>query len=117
MTRSAYPRAGSGVRNLASPCSADELPDRRIIETVRISDLKARLSEHLRKVRRGRTLTVLHRDTAIARIIPYDAARRLLTIRSPRPGAPLLRRVSLPPALRLKVNILALLAEQRQHER
>lgn len=38
--------------------------------TVGIADLKARLSEHLRSVRKGRTLTVLDRDTAVARIVP-----------------------------------------------
>ena len=40
---------------------------------VRIADLKARLSEHLRSVRNGGTLTVLDRDTPIARIIPFAA--------------------------------------------
>jgi len=39
---------------------------------VGIADLKAHLSEHLRKVRAGRTLTVLDRDTPVARIVPYD---------------------------------------------
>lgn len=38
---------------------------------VGIADLKARLSEHLRSVRNGGTLTVLDRDTPIARIVPY----------------------------------------------
>jgi len=42
------------------------------MSNVRIADLKARLSEHLRAVRRGRSLTVLDRDTPIARIVPYD---------------------------------------------
>ena len=88
-----------------------------VMDTVGIADLKARLSEHLRAVRRGRTLTVLDRDRPIARIVPYDAERRPLTIRSRRPGAPPLARVRLPPALRLKVDIVALLAEERQHER
>lgn len=40
---------------------------------VRIADLKARLSEHLRSVRKGATLTVLDRDTPVARIIPFVA--------------------------------------------
>jgi prevent-host-death family protein len=40
---------------------------------VRIADLKARLSEHLRSVRNGGTLTVLDRDTPVARIVPYSA--------------------------------------------
>jgi len=38
---------------------------------VGIAELKARLSEHLRAVRNGATLTVLDRDTPIARIVPY----------------------------------------------
>ena len=84
------------------------------MEAVRIADLKARLSEHLRKVRQGRTLTVLDRDRAIARIVPYDGDHRPLTVRSPRPGAPALARVALPPPLRSKVDVLGLLAETRQ---
>ena len=40
---------------------------------VRIAELKARLSEHLRSVRNGSTLTVLDRDTPVARIVPYAA--------------------------------------------
>ncbi len=37
---------------------------------VRIADLKSHLSEYLCKVRSGRTITVLDRDTPIARIQP-----------------------------------------------
>lgn len=43
------------------------------MNTVGIAQLKARLSEHLRSVRKGRTLTVLDRDTPVARIVPYAA--------------------------------------------
>ncbi len=88
-----------------------------VMDTVKIADLKARLSEHLRAVRRGRSLTVLDRDTPVARIVPYGAERRPLTVRSPRPGAPPVARVPLPPPLRVKVDIVALLAEERQHAR
>ena len=87
------------------------------MDTVKIADLKARLSEHLRAVRRGRTLTVLDRDRAIARIVPYEGEARPLVVRSPRPGAPALARVPLPPPLRSKVDILALLSEERQGDR
>jgi len=87
------------------------------MDTVRIADLKARLSEHLRAVRRGRTLTILDRDQPIARIVPYDGDRRPLSIRSPRPEGPALHRVPLPPPLRLKIDILELLAEERQRHR
>ena len=66
-----------------------------VMTTVRIAELKSRLSEHLRSVRKGRTLTVLDRDTPIARIIPYAAepleirraTRRLRDLKLPRPPA------------------------------
>ena len=59
---------------------------------VGIAELKARLSEHLRTVRNGGTLTVLDRDTPIARIVPYaapsleirKATRRLRDMKLPR---------------------------------
>lgn len=54
------------------------------MNSVRIADLKARLSEHLRAVRRGRTLTVLDRDTPIARIVPYDESEPLRMRRATR---------------------------------
>lgn len=44
---------------------------------VGIADLKARLSEHLKAVRRGRTLIVLDRDTPVARIVPFAAVEAL----------------------------------------
>ena len=40
---------------------------------VGIGDLRAHLSEYLRKVRTGHTLIVLHRETPVARIVPYEA--------------------------------------------
>jgi prevent-host-death family protein len=43
------------------------------MKTVRIADLKARLSEHLQWVRKGQTLTVLDRRTPVARIVPYES--------------------------------------------
>lgn len=43
------------------------------MKTVGIADLKAHLSEHLRAIRKGRTLTVLDRNTPVARLVPVDA--------------------------------------------
>jgi prevent-host-death family protein len=43
------------------------------MNVVDVADLKARLSEHLRAVRKGRTLTVVDRSTPVARIVPYAA--------------------------------------------
>lgn len=58
-----------------------------VMNKVGIADLKAHLSHHLRKVRGGRTITVVDRDTPIARIVPYDAERPLEVRRATRkPG-------------------------------
>jgi antitoxin (DNA-binding transcriptional repressor) of toxin-antitoxin stability system len=54
---------------------------------VGIADLKAHLSEHLRTVRSGRTLTVFDRETPVAQIVPYDAETPLQVRRATRrPG-------------------------------
>ena len=60
-----------------------------VMKTVGIADLKARLSEYLKSVRKGRTLTVLDRDTPVAQIVPIQtesvevrrAVRRLAELR------------------------------------
>lgn len=84
---------------------------------IRIADLKSRLSEHLRKVRAGRSLTILDRDTPIARIVPWQESDVPLKVRLPRSGAPSLQKVVLPAPLRLRVDIDQLLSQERQHER
>jgi prevent-host-death family protein len=48
-----------------------------VMSKVGIADLKAHLSQHLRRVRAGRTITVLDRETPVARIVPYEAAAPL----------------------------------------
>jgi len=66
-----------------------------VMSDVRIADLKSRLSEHLRAVRNGNTLTVFDRDTPVARIVPYSvqpleirkANRRLRDLKLPRKPA------------------------------
>lgn len=66
-----------------------------VMKGVGIAELKARLSEHLRSVRKGRTLTILDRDTPVARIIPYAsepieirrATRRVRDLKLPPPPA------------------------------
>jgi prevent-host-death family protein len=83
------------------------------MKNVRVADLKKRLSEHLRKARSGRTVTVLNRNTPIARIVPYEDQSSLLTVRNPLPGAPSLKHVPLP-TLRLRCDIVTLLLEERQ---
>ena len=84
---------------------------------VRIADLKARLSEYLRKVRAGRSLTVLDRDTPIARIVPFKEGGAFLAIRPPLSDAPPLPNVDLPPPLAHHGDIVELLLTERQGKR
>ena len=79
---------------------------------VGVAQLKARLSEYLRQVRAGDSLTVVDRQTPIARLTPYAPAAEL-NIRRPPPGSPPLGRIPLPPRLKLDVDAVALLLEDR----
>ena len=83
-----------------------------VMKTVGIAELKSRLSEHLRTVRRGGVVTVMDRHTPIARIVPYEEGPPLV-IRRPAPGGPRLGEVPLPPPLETKVDIVELLLEDR----
>jgi prevent-host-death family protein len=84
-----------------------------VMRQVRIAELKSRLSEHLRAVRRGEVVTVMDRDTPIARIVPYREEGPPLVIRRPAPGGPRLGEVPLPPPAKTKVDIVELLLEDR----
>ena len=79
------------------------------MSNVRIADLKARLSEHLRSVRDGGTVTVFDRDTPVARIIPI-AAPSVEVRKAKRP----LRDLKLPRKLRSRTDSVALLLDDRR---
>lgn len=79
------------------------------MKEVRIADLKARLSEHLRSVRKGRTLTVLDRDTPVARIVPYTAEPIEIRRATRR-----VRDLRLPPPPAARTDSLAVLLEDRR---
>jgi prevent-host-death family protein len=76
---------------------------------VGIAELKARLSEHLRAVRNGVTLTVLDRGTPIARIVPYTT--QPLEIRNAKRR---LRDLKLPPKPSKLTDSVAILVEDRR---
>ena len=86
------------------------------MKQVRIAQLKSHLSEYLRAVRRGQTIAVLDRETPVAHIIPIRD-RSALKIRTPLPGTPELKRVSLPKPLKIPIDIVDLLLEERQGQR
>jgi len=86
------------------------------MKRVRIAQLKARLSEHLRAVRRGETIAVLDRDTPVAQIVPVREPP-ILRIRTPAAGTPPPNRVPLPKPANLTIDIVDLLLEERQRDR
>lgn len=81
---------------------------------VRVAELKARLSEYLRVVRRGRELTVYDRDQPIARLVPYAAPAGRLQIREPVRAYRTLGDIRLPPPVKLPVDAVTLLLEDRK---
>ncbi len=80
-----------------------------VMSRVGIADLKAHLSQYLRKVRRGSSVTVLDRDTPIATIVPYASEMPLEIRRATRKPSDL----ELPPRLRKRIDSLAALLEDR----
>ena len=76
---------------------------------VGIADLKAHLSEHLRKVRAGGTITVVDRDTPVARLVPYDVEPPLAIRRATRKP----NERPLPPSPAKQTDSLAVLLEDR----
>ena len=86
------------------------------MKTVRIAELKARLSEYLRAVRGGETIAVLDRETPVARIVPVPSGATLI-VRKPAPGAPPLHRVRLPKPIPVDLDVVQTLLEERQGSR
>ena len=76
---------------------------------VGIADLKAHLSQHLRRVRGGRTLTVVDRNTPVAKIIPYDPEAPLEIRRATRKA----RDLREPPPLSSPTDSLSVLLQDR----
>ncbi|MBM3220032.1 MAG: type II toxin-antitoxin system prevent-host-death family antitoxin [Candidatus Rokubacteria bacterium] len=86
------------------------------MKQVKIAELKARLSEYLRAVRAGETITVLDRETPIAHIVPARE-RPAITIRKPAPGTPPLHKIKIPKGPKLNFDIVELLLEDRRKGR
>ena len=87
-----------------------------VMKQVRIAELKSRLSEYLRAVRRGETSAVLDRDTPVAQIVPVRE-RPALRVRKPARGTPAPNRIRLPKPAKVNVDIVKLLLEERQGHR
>jgi prevent-host-death family protein len=85
----------------------------RVMKTVKIAALKSRLSQHLRTVRAGETLTVLDRSTPIARIVPIESADDIV-ITKPARDAPAPGKLRFPPAVKLDFDVVDLLLKDRR---
>ncbi len=85
------------------------------MKQVRIAELKAGLSGFLRSVQHGESITVLDRNTAVARIIPVTD-RPALRIRKPRGSLPL-NQIPIPARMPIQTDVVALLLEERQNHR
>ena len=79
---------------------------------VRISELKAHLSEYLRKVQRGLSITVLDRETPIAVLSP-PLTGQATTSQALRKGGGRLGSLRARPPLSAKMDSLAALLEER----
>lgn len=86
-------------------------------DRVGVAELKARLSAWLRVVRRGRTLTVVDRDTPVALLMPVPPGGGNLVVRPPRGRVKAFHDVPLPPPLKLTTDVVRLLLDERQGER
>jgi prevent-host-death family protein len=85
-------------------------------KSVGVAELKARLSEYLREARRGRTVTVLDRGTPVAELVPVTVPDPL-QVRAPSVQGRRLAGVPVPGPLRLPIDPVALLLEDRESGR
>ena len=81
-----------------------------------VADLKAKLSEHLRTVKRGGEVTVYDRNEPVARIVPFTQ-RGALIVREPAKHYKALRDIRIPSPVKLDVDVVELLLEDRHKER
>jgi prevent-host-death family protein len=83
---------------------------------VRIAQLKAKLSEYLRAVRKGHDVTVYDRNEPIARLVPYSRTSPL-RVREPVRRYATLAEIPLPPPIKLDTDPVELLLEDRRSGR
>ncbi|MCU0723317.1 MAG: type II toxin-antitoxin system prevent-host-death family antitoxin [Planctomycetes bacterium] len=78
----------------------------------KISEIKAKFSEFIRRVRRGATIVVLDRETPVARIVPHENGREDLRLEpAPRPACDIGKARGV--RLRRAADVDRLLAESR----
>ncbi len=78
---------------------------------VKIAEFKSHLSQYIKNVRKGHAITLLDRETPVARVLPYPIMQGRLTIRKPRRKV---KEIRLPPLLKKGIDSLSVLLEERQ---
>jgi len=87
------------------------------MKAVKIATLESQLSRHLRQVQAGEVLTVLDRNTPIARLVPVDQGDDLVVTR-PAANAPPIGRLKFPRSTDVaSVDVVSLLLKARQSHR
>jgi prevent-host-death family protein len=81
-----------------------------------IADLKAKLSEHLRAVKRGEEVTVYDRNEPVARIVPFSP-RGALIVREPARSYRTFRDIKLPAPVKLDIDPVEILLQDRNRDR
>ena len=81
---------------------------------LKIAEFKTHLSAHLREVqKRGTELVILDRENPIAKVLPFDQPRNIITVRPARISGGL-KTLKLPKRLsRLDIDVVKLLREDR----
>jgi prevent-host-death family protein len=98
------------------------------MNSANISELRDRLSDYLRRVRRGETIIVLDRDTPVARLEPvgrshedlpacYQQALKDGLVRPPRKRDDFLRGLAAPPKPKKHAGLVEALVEERRTSR
>lgn len=82
-----------------------------------VAELKARLSEYLRAVKKGHEVTIYDRDQPIARVVPYAATSHGLTVREPLASYGTLGAIPMPEPIDLPIDPVDVLLEDRNSER
>jgi len=85
----------------------------QVMKSVKIAELKARLSHYLREVKRGHSFTVMDRQTPVATVHPYESSGELLRIRGPVGKFATPHEIPLPTPLKTKTDVVELLLEER----
>lgn len=84
-----------------------------LMKSVKISELKSKLSSFLKQVRNGAEVIVLDRDTPIAKVVPYPADEDKFTTIPPVHGFKGIEKIKIL-SLKKKINSLKLLLEDRR---